>query len=90
MPAGQGLYDSFRQNKRAGESGPLVISRIGDQSQVRKKPRKIDPILTTPGGWGLRNPVPKGPGQPMRKTSQPLAAAGGRKSGGIMIFLTMP
>ena len=23
----------------------------------------IDPILTTPGGWGLRNPVPKGPGQ---------------------------
>jgi len=23
---------------------------------------KLDPILTTPGGWGLRNPVPKGPG----------------------------
>jgi hypothetical protein len=24
---------------------------------------ELDPILTTPGGWGLRNPVPKGPGQ---------------------------
>ena len=25
--------------------------------------KELDPILTTPGGWGLRNPVPKGPGQ---------------------------
>jgi hypothetical protein len=23
----------------------------------------IGPILTIPGGWGLRNPKPKGPGQ---------------------------
>ena len=24
---------------------------------------RTGPILTTPGGWGLRNPEPKGPGQ---------------------------
>jgi len=24
---------------------------------------RLGPILTTPGGWGLRNPEPKGPGQ---------------------------
>ncbi|GAA3843186.1 hypothetical protein GCM10022626_08740 [[Pseudomonas] carboxydohydrogena] len=64
------------------------MSRFPDRRPItgEEETKKIDPILTTPGGWGLRNPVPKGPGQPTHEASQALAAAGGRKSGGIMIF----
>jgi len=47
------------------------------------------PILTTPGGWGLRNPEPKGPGQRTTYFSQFSAAVGGRKFGGIMTLLTI-
>jgi hypothetical protein len=48
------------------------------------------PILTTPGGWGLRNPEPKGPGQRSTFFSQSTAAGDWRKRGGIMIPLTIP
>lgn len=48
------------------------------------------PILTTPGGWGLRNPEPKGPGQRKDIFSQSSGAVAGRKWGGIMIPLTIP
>lgn len=42
------------------KNGQLALTgRIGADIYCRE----LDPILTTPGGWGLRNPVPKGPGQ---------------------------
>jgi hypothetical protein len=50
----------------------------------------IGPIPTIPGGWGLRNPKPKGPGQRSNFLSQPRRASGWRKWGGIMILLTIP
>jgi len=51
---------------------------------------RTGPILTTPGGWGLRNPEPKGPGQRRLFFSQCRTAVAGRKWGGIMIPLTIP
>jgi len=51
---------------------------------------RTGPILTTPGGWGLRNPEPKGPGQRKGTFSQFSRAGAGRKWGGIMILLTIP
>src|SRR5438874_2227103 len=46
---------------------------------------RTDPIPTTPGGWGLRNPEPKGPGQRTQVFSQRRAAVAWRKSGDTMI-----
>src|SRR3954470_12382748 len=46
---------------------------------------RTDPILTAPGGWGLRNPEPKGPGQRTQVFSQCRAAVAWRKSGDTMI-----
>src|SRR5258705_461205 len=40
---------------------------------------RTGPILTTPGGWGLRNPEPKGPGQRRLFLSQCRTAGGGRR-----------
>src|SRR4051812_50018348 len=40
---------------------------------------------STPGGWGLRNPEPKGPGQRTQVFSQCRAAVAWRKSGDTMI-----
>ena len=51
---------------------------------------RTGPILTTPGGWGLRNPEPKGPGQRRISFSQSSGADGGRKWGSNMIPLTIP
>jgi hypothetical protein len=51
---------------------------------------RTGPILTTPGGWGLRNPEPKGPGQRRTLLSQSSWAVAGQKWGGIMIPLTIP
>src|ERR1700730_13388727 len=48
------------------------------------------PILTTPGGWGLRNPEPKGPGQRRFLLSQSSRAVAGRKLGRIMISANDP
>jgi len=45
----------------------------------------LGPIPTIPGGWGLRNPKPKGPGQRSAFFSQFRRAGEGRKWGGIMI-----
>jgi hypothetical protein len=50
------LSDRISRNK----NGQLALTgRFGVDIYCRE----LDPILTTPGGWGLRNPVPKGPGQ---------------------------
>src|SRR5215467_3702693 len=38
--------------------GPTFVGPVSGD-----KPLAIDPIPTAPGGWGLRNPEPKGPGQ---------------------------
>lgn len=59
-------------------------------AQYRDNLAATDPILTAPGGWGLRNPEPKGPGQRKVFFSQFSRAAAGRKWGGIMIPLTIP
>jgi hypothetical protein len=59
-------------------------------AQYRDNLAATDPILTAPGGWGLRNPEPKGPGQRKVFFSQFSRAVAGRKWGGIMIPLTIP
>ena len=51
---------------------------------------RTDPILTAPGGWGLRNPEPKGPGQRRITLSQLSGAGGWRKWGSNKIPLTIP
>src|ERR1700682_3644802 len=51
---------------------------------------RTGPILTTPGGWGLRNPEPKGPGQRRIVFSQSSTAVAGRKLGGIMLLANDP
>ena len=53
-------------------------------------PLRTDPIPTAPGGWGLRNPEPKGPGQRRIVLSQGSGAGGWRKWGSNMIALTFP
>jgi len=82
----------------AGESAPR---RIGPTPAPQKKKDQLalaqygvnylrtGPIPTTPGGWGLRNPEPKGPGQRRTVLSQFSRAVGRRKWGGIMIPLTI-
>src|SRR4051794_7428034 len=45
---------------------------------------ELDPILAAPGGWGLRNPEPKGPGQRTQDFSQCGAAGARRKRGDTM------
>ena len=45
----------------------------------------LGPAPAIPGGWGLRNPKPKGPSQRSIFFSQFRAAGGWRKWGGIMI-----
>src|SRR5882757_2294 len=57
----------------------LSLAQYGD------KLLRTGPILTAPGGWGLRNPEPKGPGQRSIPFSQSSRAVAGRKLGGIMI-----
>ncbi len=51
---------------------------------------RTGPVPTTPGGWGLRNPEPKGPGQRSDCLSQTRTAPAGRKWGIIVILLTIP
>lgn len=53
-------------------------------------PLRTGPIPTAPGGWGLRNPEPKGPGQRRIIFSQGSGAGDGRKWGSNMIPLTFP
>ena len=48
------------------------------------------PIPTAPGGWGLRNPEPKGPGQRSDFFSQFSGAVGWQKWGSNKIWLTIP
>ena len=53
-------------------------------------PLRTGPIPTAPGGWGLRNPEPKGPGQRRAFFSQGSGAGDWRKWGSNMIPLTFP
>src|SRR5271156_3503533 len=83
-----GCFDVFRKAKREifpeKEKGPTRVGPVTDQYSAS------DPIPTTPGGWGLRNPASKGPGQRRNYFSQASRARGGQKWGRIMIPLTMP
>src|SRR6202158_4526748 len=63
----------------------LSLAQYGDKLFLR-----TGPIPTTPGGWGLRNPEPKGPGQLAILYSQSSRAAAGRKVGSIMISANDP
>src|SRR6202163_750048 len=58
----------------------LTLAQDGDKLFLR-----IGPIPTAPGGWGLRNPELKGPGQRSDCLSQSRRAVAGRKLGRIMI-----
>jgi hypothetical protein len=58
--------------------------------QYRINSSATGPIPTTPGGWGLRNPEPKGPGQRRNFFSQSEGAVDGRKLGSFKIPLTIP
>jgi hypothetical protein len=51
---------------------------------------RTGPIPTAPGGWGLRNPELKGPGQRSDGLSQSRRAVAGRKLGRIMISANDP
>jgi hypothetical protein len=81
---------------RAGPALPIRLS-----AQVTRKNKKgqlalaldfaaLGPVPTIPGGWGLRNPKPKEPGQRSAFFSQSSAARGWRKKGCIVIPLTIP
>jgi len=65
------------------EKGPLALAQYGDKLFCYR------PDPNVPGGWGLRNPVSRGPGQRKLLLSQFSRAVGGRKLGGIMIPLTI-
>ena len=71
----------YPTNKRTNSRWPSV----GINKYLR-----TGPILTTPGGWGLRNPEPKGPGQRSACYSQGRTASRWRKWGIIVIVLTIP
>ena len=58
----RGSSGKIKGPRRSALSRQLDWKQPGEEEAWTKG--KIDPILTTPGGWGLRNPVPKGPGQP--------------------------
>jgi hypothetical protein len=63
----------------------LALAQDGDKLFLR-----TGPIPTAPGGWGLRNPGLKRPGQRSNSLSQFRWAVAGRKLGRIMISLTIP
>src|SRR5215468_4653246 len=75
------------ESRRRGEGRSAETSRHNKKGPTRVGPSfvRTGPILTTPGGWGLRNPEPKGPGQRTRIFSQCRAAGARRKSGETMI-----
>src|SRR5258708_30281426 len=62
------------------KKGPTHVGPGWGQTILR-----TGPIPTAPGGWGLRNPGPKGPGQRSDCLSQSRRAVAGRKLGRIMI-----
>ena len=85
-----------RKNERS--AAPDRLRSIRENDPVRKKQKDqlalvhygknsaLGPIQATPGGWGLRNPESKGPGQRSAFFSQFSRAFGWRKWGGIMIL----
>lgn len=46
---------------RTKKRGQLALAQI--DNGIKGAAKKLDPIPSAPGGWGLRKPVPKGPGQ---------------------------
>ena len=50
----------------------------------------LGPVPAIPGGWGLRNPKPRGPSQRSAFFSQFRTAGGWQKWGGIMIPANVP
>jgi len=64
--------DQLRSPKK--EKDQLSLAQYRGETPLR-----TDPIPTAPGGWGLRNPEPKGPGQRRIFFSQASGAVDGRK-----------
>jgi hypothetical protein len=81
MDSGPALRAS--RNDSGGRNIPTQTKK--DQLALALLVARTDPIPSTPGGWGLRNPEPKGPGQRTQLFSQCRAAGAGRKSGDTMI-----
>src|ERR1700752_4485500 len=54
----EGGFSAAAYGRTQKRKGPTFVGPVSGG-----KPRAIDPIPTAPGGWGLRNPEPKGPGQ---------------------------
>jgi len=76
----------LRVNQReVGRAGNISAQTKKDQLALALLVARTDPILTAPGGWGLRNPEPEGPGQRTQVFSQCRAAGAWRKSGDIKI-----
>jgi len=80
---GGGLTIEGKERDAEKQKGPTLVG------PVWRLPAS-GPIPTIPGGWGLRNPEPKGPGQRSISLSLDRTAHAGRKWGGIMIPLTIP
>jgi hypothetical protein len=72
---------------RGREASSETYRRKQKRTNLRWPPLAVrtGPIPTAPGGWGLRNPEPKGPGQRTRIFSQCRAAVARRKRGDTMI-----
>jgi hypothetical protein len=67
------------------EKGPTFVGPVRGLAPLR-----TGPIPTAPGGWGLRNPEPKGPGQRRIFFLQGSGAVDGRKWGSNMISSNDP
>jgi len=78
--------DRARQERAQKQKGPTFVGPVFGIWL----PLRTDPIPTAPGGWGLRNPEPKGPGQRRIIFSQGSGAGDGQKWGSNMILLTFP
>ena len=76
--------------KRSGHAPKKEKDQLSLAQSRGVKPPAIDPIPTAPGGWGLRNPEPKGPGQRRITFSQASGAGAWRKWGSNKIPLTIP
>jgi hypothetical protein len=84
-PQDEGRVSFCRCVGKARRARNIPAQTKKDQLALALLVVRTDPILTTPGGWGLRNPEPKGPGQRTQVFSQRRAAVAWRKSGDTMI-----
>ena len=74
IDAGSRWHAEIDASRPTNEKGPTFVGPVSGLTLLR-----TGPIPTAPGGWGLRNPEPKGPGQRRIVLSQPSRAGGWRK-----------